>query len=198
MVGVTLQERLGIERIERAIVDGDDVSPEDFATVTEHFERYVDLREQETTWPILSPLAFVESLLPIDATKYLQTWAAWNNKAFVSVEDLCAEAKAQLGKKYFDGRSVSQAPPYGLRIAEILILTGALKPEQEAPAKALQRDILDKAGARIFLGILLVACNDITLGEYYQAMAFHFGVSFSGVNDETVRAIQRERVREQS
>lgn len=185
----------GFDRLRECLVDSGTITPEEFSNLETRFQRYEQarLRHIEKGWPALSPIALVESLMPLlGPHKFFEAWAAWHSKPFTSIERLCEGVKAQFGESFFSGRALDPLPPAGMQLGQTLIAMGCLDDDTLQEELAMQKEIERLAGTRLLLGVLLVGGMKITLGEYYQALAIHFGLPFTGVNDATLFGIYRK------
>jgi hypothetical protein len=180
-----------IARLRTALVEPGDMQERELRKAYELCERYTTFREEnpKRRWPLLTMVAFIEATKP-----YLmfRAWAAVHDKPFHGISALCESLHDLFGKEFFEGRKLTKPVAKGLSFGDCLHEMGVITEEQLRDARALRTEIETAVGVRLFLGTILVRNSLITLGEYYQALATHYGIAFTGLDDRTVAAIAEE------
>jgi hypothetical protein len=180
-----------IQRLRVALVEPGDMLEADLREAYELCERYTTFREEnpKRRWPLLTMVAFIEATKP---HLMFRAWAAVHDKPFHGITALCESLHDLFGREFFEGRKLARPIPSGMSFGDSLHAMGVITAEQLQEARALRSEIESAVGVRLFLGTLLVRNSLITLGEYYEALAIHYGIQFNGLNDETVARIAEE------
>jgi hypothetical protein len=180
-----------MKRLHQALVESDEMTEAELRDAWDNCRRYAKFRDDnpKRCWPHLTMVAFVEAIKP---HLMFRSWAAVNDKPFHGIGALCESLHDTFGREFFEGRKLTRQIPPGMSFGQILYAMGVLTEEQLSEARALRGEIETAVDVRLFLGTLLVRSSLVTLGEYYQALAIHYEVPFTGLNDETVELISEE------
>jgi hypothetical protein len=180
-----------IQRLREALVDTGSILESELADACDACRMYTEFREDnpKRKWPALTMVAFIEATKP---HLMFRAWAALHKKPFEGIRPLCESLYELFGRDFFEGRQVTTPIQAGTSFGEILLAMRVVSADQLTEARALRSEIEIAVGVRLFLGTLLVRSSLVTLGEYYQALAIHYGVPFTGLNDETVARIAEE------
>lgn len=189
--GMTKIPENTLNRLRKALVEPGDLDPMELAQAIEWYQRYTDyhLKHPDSKWPVFTLVAFIELIKP---HLMFKAWATFNDRPFTNISGLCKDMSSLFGMEFFAGRTISKKIPTGKSFGWTLQEMGAVTADDLKQVRDIRADIGSKVKIRLFLGTLLVRQSFITLGEYYQALALHFGVEFTGVNDETVAKIASE------
>ncbi len=180
-----------LNRLRQALVQPLHMTETELTDASHACWRYTQFREghPKRRWPLLTMVAFIEAIKP---HLMFRSWAAVHEEPFYGITALCESLHDLFGRDFFMGRELSQSIPRGLSFGDILQRMGAVSDNDLREARTLRAEIEQAIKVRLFLGTLLVRSSLITLGEYYQALATHYGVPFTGLNDETVERIAGE------
>ena len=176
-----------IERLERRLIDGGWLSSVEFGRIRESLSRYEAARARNPLLPRLGVGAFVEATRP---RLSFVAWAAVREIPFEKAEDIVAAAEPTFGAEFFAFKRLPNEVPQGLQVGETLVRMGILTSEQLQQTLDLQKVVEENSGVRLLVGILLLRHNLIDMGAYFQALALHFGVEASRIDDDLLGRIE--------
>ncbi len=176
-----------LTRLRRSLVDSGELSEEELAQAVAWNKRYTQyqLTHPKCGWPVVTLVAFIELIKP---HLMFRAWAAYHNRPFTSISQLCTEVAPVFGDGFFEGLPVGDVQQ-GLSFGQTLRAMNAVSAEDLERVRSMRAQIASQVHVRMFLGTLLVRESLISLGVYYQALALYCGVEFTGVDDETVARI---------